>query len=144
MYVCVCVSVSVCVCLPVPLLFSCSLSLPLNLCVWISYVSSEEGTLWIFYPVVMPEQRFPMFWPEVVYVFFFSFISWVLALYDSVAAMELGWIWGKMSSSLLSVWQCGSATLASWTGNYTTAVWHSTWYWVYEMLICVFHLCTHR
>lgn len=130
------VLMSACVFLPNPLSHRHSLShsLSLNLYVWISFLSCEERTFCIFHPVVIPEQSFLMFWPEVLLycMYFFSFISWVLALCVSVVAREFAWIWGKISSLLLNILQCGSAALASWTENYIIAVWHSKWYWAHE------------
>lgn len=77
------VLMSACLFLPTPLSHRHSLShsLSLNLYVWISFLSCEERTFCIFHPVVIPEQSFLMFWPEVLLYciyFYFYFIYFIL------------------------------------------------------------------
>lgn len=150
MYVSVCVSVSVYVCLSISphSSFSLLLSLPFSLsefvCVNFLFQLWRKNILH-FLPCSDPRAELSYVLEVFILLYvFFSFIFWVLAVCVSVAARELGWIWGKISSSLLSILQCGSAALASWTENYIIAVWHSKWYWAHEKCMCAFYLCTHR
>lgn len=146
MLVSVCVSVSAYVCLsisPHPS-FSPSFSLPFSLsefvCVnffsqlWrknilhfspcsdpraeLSYVLAWSITLLYIFLFYIFYIFYFIYFIILYCIYFFSFISWVLALCVSVATRELGWIWGKISSLLLSILQCGSAALASWTEDY--------------------------
>lgn len=141
------VLMSACLFLPNPLSHRHSLSHSLSEFVCVNFFSQLwRKNILHFLPCSDPraELSYVLAWSITLLYVFFSFISWVLALCVSVVAREFAWIWGKISSLLLNILQCGSAALASWTENYIIAVWHSKWYWAHEKCMCAFYLCTHR